>query len=371
MERKTCFVCNRSSVVHIYNLSNMPVKLICTPEPTGELNTLHFIQCQTCMTIQLGKLIPPEVLYSDSHNTISVGNVWKKYFECFRYILEPIVYQKTVLEIGDPSAKLATIVPSYTNWTIIEPNKNPNIILPPNVYFIQSFFDTTIEHTLVDVIVHSHVFEHIYDCESFLKTCYRLLKPNGKMVFGIPNMEYIAEKELAPCLGIFFEHTVFLSRASVTYLLETSGFRIDEIHLYDDHSFIFETTKTQPQFYPIPVFPDMYTQFLSSIQTYSQYIAECNIYIQSHPNKTYYIFGVSYNTQYLLTIQGGIQHIIGILDNSTDKQWKNMYGTKYIVFPPERIANETEPVVFLKNGFYTYEILCQLKHLNANCIVMY
>ena len=80
MKRLSCSICN-SKLQHIYSLNEFPIKLCCLDEPTYDKHELSFSQCEICKTIQLDKLIPLDILYSDSHNTTSVGNIWKKYFE--------------------------------------------------------------------------------------------------------------------------------------------------------------------------------------------------------------------------------------------------------------------------------------------------
>jgi len=53
------------------------------------------------------------------------------------------------------------------------------------------------------VIVHSHLFEHIYEPNLFLTKCYNLLDSDGEMFFGVPNIQNIADEQLCPFLGIF------------------------------------------------------------------------------------------------------------------------------------------------------------------------
>ena len=95
----------------------------------------------------------------------------------------------------------------------------------------------------MDIIIHSHLFEHIYEPNKFLNDCYHLLNDNGEMFFGIPNMEYIAEKSIAPFFGVFFEHTIFYNRENITYLLHKNNFELINIHYYGNHSIFFHVKK--------------------------------------------------------------------------------------------------------------------------------
>lgn len=373
MERINCSICNETPLVSLYVFPNMPIQLSCVDTPvTTQKQHLKFSQCPRCNTIQLSQLVPLDILYANSHNTISVGNTWKKYFELFTNILTSEIQGQTVLEIGDPSAKLANSLDGYHEWTIVEPNPNHDIVLNPRISFVKSFFDSMFHlDTPVDIIVHSHLFEHMYDFSAFLTKCHQLLRENGKMIFGIPNMEHIAKHNLCPCLGIFFEHTVYLSKESVTYLLHKHGFNIDHVYEYESHSYIFHTTKSIPKYVEPPSFPNMYNVFLSSIESSKLFVDMCLVYMDMHPSKTYFVFGASYNTQYLLSIVPELAKRINcILDNSVDKHNKYLFGYELLISPPTVICEVDEPVVILKNGYYVNEITSQLKHLNNNCIIL-
>jgi len=170
----------------------MPIKLCCLNIPELTKENMSFSICELCNTIQLDKLIPLDVLYSSSHNTESVGKVWKEYFQLFYKTIEDLIINKNILEIGYPSGKIANTSNGFSNWYIIEPNKNNNIDFKENIHFINDFFNEnfTIDKK-IDIIIHSHVFEHRYDLNVFLKKCYEIVDMDGNIIFGIGNMEYI------------------------------------------------------------------------------------------------------------------------------------------------------------------------------------
>lgn len=371
--RTHCCICDSSLYTPFYSLPNVPIKLACVSTPTIQKESLSFCCCNKCQTIQLRNLIPLDILYSESHNYVSVGQTWENYFQCMREILQPLTHQKTILEIGDPSAKLANHIDNYHKWYIVEPNKNPNIVFHPNIKFIPQFFDYRFSLSEpVDIIVHSHVFEHMYEPVKFLQKCWELLRPDGEMVFAIPDMEYIADRNLAPFLGIFFEHTVFLSRENIRYLLESTGFTLETIIPYKNHSIIFRARKTFLPDQPIsvPVFKNHMTSFLNSLDQFEKYVEIVNKNLSKHKNKPIYIFSASYNTQLLLAL--GIQEkkIDGILDNSREKQGKYLYGTSLKIFSPNETLKEKQCVVILKNGYYLDEIMMQIANLNSTTILI-
>lgn len=127
-----------------------------------------------------------------------------KLFFIFLSKLHPNIENKTILEIGCPSGKLALNLDNYKKWIIVEPNKNKMIDFHEKINFIETFFDdqfTTNEP--IDIITHSHLFEHIYKPNNFLQKCYEILTDEGEMIFGVPNMEHFTISNKTPFLGVF------------------------------------------------------------------------------------------------------------------------------------------------------------------------
>jgi hypothetical protein len=81
-----------------------------------------------------------------------------------------------------------------------------------------------------------------------------------------------------------------------------------------------------------------------------------------------YLFGAHIFSQYLLAFNLDQNKIEGILDNSSLKIGKRLYGTNLTVFEPKIIANENVGVI-LKVGTYRNEIIEQLKKINPNVTI--
>ena len=81
INRNNCAICN-GNLKNIYSLNNVPITLSCVENIEKlKYSNMSFSQCCSCNTIQLDKLIPLEILYSNSHNYNSVGETWKGYLE--------------------------------------------------------------------------------------------------------------------------------------------------------------------------------------------------------------------------------------------------------------------------------------------------
>ena len=379
MTRKDCCVCDKKGAnKNIYSLKNIPIKLTCSEVPFGEMSSISFSMCDYCNTIQLDQLIPLEKLYFESHNYVSVGNIWKNYFNLFVNRAEPIVENKTVLEVGCPSGKIALKMNNYKKWFIVEPNKNESICFNEKVCFIEKFFDETLHlEEKVDVIIHSHLFEHIYEPNLFLRKCHELLNDDGEMFFGLPNMEVFEKTNLTPFFGLFFEHTVFLNKENIVYLLQKNRFSVIDIIDYESHSTLFHCKKSvEPLCFHIEhCIENKKESFLYNVNSFETFVRKCNTII-SKRNKDVYIFGASYNTQFLLSFGLDSHRIKGILDNCKEKQGKYLYGYDIQIFDPTILSNNQDEndcnhsIVILKNGCYVDDVLHQIISINSNVEVI-
>lgn len=180
METRThCAICE-SPLQNVCYYENMPQKLACVDEP--QYNTFPFSvsKCIRCHTHQLDKLVPLNILYSETHNRTSVGKTWETFFDIFCEKIQGLTHNKRVLEIGCPSGKIVRkIAPHYKWYCIVDPNMVPfhetNTTTGAEMKGISAFFDEQFElqerNDTPDIIVHSHLFEHIYEPRAFLHLC--------------------------------------------------------------------------------------------------------------------------------------------------------------------------------------------------------
>ena len=87
--------------------------------------------------------------------------------------------------------------------------------------------------------------------------------------------------------------------------------------------------------------------------------ADKSLWLPGGAFRSAFLFGAHIFSQYLLSFGLDQSKIHGILDNSTLKIGKRLYGTNLTVFNPKVIANEDVGVI-LKVGSYRNEIIDQL-----------
>jgi hypothetical protein len=358
---------------HLYTFDDFPVFMGCSNEPsTSDITQdMSWYIGKTSGVIQLQNLLPLDILYSKSHRPGEIGSIWNQHHSALAKFINKHS-PTSVFEIGGSHGILATKYQQYQEipWVILEPNPNP--VNGCNAKFIKGFLDNnfTIDHT-VDTVVHSHVFEHIYNPDDFIQQLSKTISQRKKLIFSIPNMQAMLERKYTNCLQ--FEHTVFLTEDYVEYMLAKHGFDIlNKEYFMNDHSIFYSAVKsTQVQLKQLS--KDLYIKnkilFENYITYYQNLVKELNVKIE-RSSQPVYLFGAHVFSQYLIAFGLNTKNIVSILDNDTHKQTRRLYGTNLIVESPRCLQNIKDPVVILKTGAFSNEIKTDILN-NINSTVTF
>ncbi len=307
--------------------------------------------------IQLKELIPLDILYKESHGSGESGSIWDNHHKSFAKYINKF-NPSSIFEIGGGHGRLAKAYRSYGDiaWTILEPNPTPD--KNNKAVFIKGFFDKDfVYEDKFDTVVHSHVFEHLYDLDTFMKDLSNFIDDGKRLIFTLPNMQKMLEKKYTNCLN--FEHTVFLTEPYIEFLLAKYKFQIiHKEYFMEDHSIFYSALKDRN------CDPKKLSNNLYKINKniYNEYIAYHDKLISSlnsqidNIDSPLYLFGAHIFSQYLISSGLQINKIKYLLDNDQNKQGKRLYGTPLMVESPEILEFDNNPVVILKAGVYNDEI---------------
>ena len=365
ISRKINILTNKPTLETLFTLQKFPTYVGCvtTPPTNDALLDLTMDICTETGILQLKHLASLDQVYLFPHND-AIGPTWQEHNEKFIKFIEGFSPKK-ILEIGGGSGKLAQRYidqNSNVNWTILDPN--PLFEENHRIHSLKEYFSPklTLEGNF-DAIIHSHVLEHQSSPEQFFIDVSKFLIPGGLHIFSFPNLNEWLSRKYLNCLS--FEHTVFLTEVYVDCILERTGFKLlKKIKFRSDHSIFYLTKYTGNK--KLISFPNLYNQnkqlYLDYVKHYSDFTFELNSKLTNFPHKVF-LFGAHVFSQYLLSFGLDQSKIYGILDNSTLKIGKRLYGTNLKVFNPEIIKNETVGVI-VKVGSYRNEIIEQLKQIN-------
>ena len=373
IERKNSVIDDSCNLETLHTLNNFPVFMGCVNQPVSEdlIANQTWDICRNTGILQLKHLIPLDILYQAQHAG-AVGKIWMDHHDAFADFLHRSS-PSSVLEIGGAHGILSKKYKSLAKipWTILEPNPTP--VEGCDAHFIKGFFDDKFSSTeLFDTVVHSHVFEHIYEPNQFMRDLTDFMPEGSHLIFSLPNIQVMLERKYTN--GINFEHTIFLTEPYIEYLLAKHGFRLlSKEYFMDDHS-IFYTTVRDPSVKPVDMPGDLYHTnkklYLDYIKYHEELIEEINNKIKN-AKQPVYLFGAHIFAQYLIAFGLDTSCIVSLLDNDLNKHGKRLYGTNLTVNSPKVLAELENPVVILKAGVYNQEIQTDiLNNINDSVVFL-
>lgn len=368
--KTNCTFCG-GNLENLFSVSKMPMFMGAVSKFNDELlySDMTYTKCKECNCIQIKELIDSNILYQNNHNLDTIGDLWSNHYLEFSNFLKNDISGKRVLEIADPSCKVAKYISKLSKeWEIVE--YNPDFkTKSKNVKFIQKWFDVNFNEGSYDVLVHSHFFEHLFNPISDLKKMNECINIGGKMYFSVPNLEYIVNNNFTPANALHFEHTFFYKKDDLKLLLNLFGFEVNIVFEYKNHSLFYKCTKISDD-----ISFNTNFKFLDSSDKFNlNYVNSKNIIKKFNSKKGLdkFIFGCHVSTQYILSLGLDTDNVKYFLDNSTHKQNNFLYGYDILVNSPNIISNYENPIVLVSHmSIYAMEISEQLKKINKNVILI-
>lgn len=365
--RKKSVITGKKNLEHLITYKNYPVFIGCTDQPRASdfFADMSFSICKDSGIIQLDNLIPLDILYSQYHSE-AIGGLWSEHHQKFINFFSKFS-PNNVLEIGGSNCFIAERYlkkNSTTKWIIIEPSlakvKNPRIKI------ISKIFDGKLKlKKKINTVIHSHVLEHMYDPDKFMKNINFLINEGSLHIFSVPNLYKYMKKGYSNCIN--FEHSLFLTEYFIDHLLKKNGFKIIEKEYFYEHSIFYATRKTDKNFKKNlkSKYGEYKKLFIKYVNNNRKIVADINKRISKIEGDVY-LFGAHVFSQMLLNLGLNEKRIKFILDNSKIKQDKRLYGTNLFVKSPDFIRRKKKAIVILRVGAYQKEVKNQIKRINKN-----
>ena len=346
----------------IYTIPNFPVFMGVTDQEIKEdiKFPMNFQISKSSGMVQINPLVPLNLVYQNSHNSGIIGKTWSEHHKSLsNFILK--YNPENVLEIGGFTGILASHcleqLPNIS-WSIVDPHATND---DPRINIHKTFFDKNFQiKNKVQMIVHSHLLEHIIDINQFLTCCYENLQEDGLMILSLPNFKQFIKNRLMNCLN--FEHTIYLDEDFLVYLFNKYNFQIVEKEYFGSCNSIFFCLKKSNEKNEIKL-DSFYDKNKTSMSEYFEAIKHFIQQINKEDEK-FYLFGAHVTSQFLLSMGLDENKIINILDNDPKKMNNRLYGTNLIVHTPNILMYDESPSVIVKNGSYDKEISEQILELN-------
>ena len=367
--RPESLVTGKCNLEPLISLKNFPAFIGCTTQSIEKdiRADMNWSICPESGCIQLVDLLPQEVVYAEYHSE-AVGDVWSAHHDEFVDFCAEFKLSN-VLEIGGSNGAIAEKYidrAGPVGWTIIEPN--PGFSGNKNIKVINRFFDSSLLNDSYQHIVHSHVLEHTIYPLKFLADIHQFMQADSLQIFSVPNLYDYLKSKFSNTIN--FEHTFLLTEYLIDFMLEKQGFKIIEKRYFQQHSIFYATSKSQPN----PEVESLnyrshYQQlFLALLDEYRLEVIRLNKLIAS-VDIPVYLFGAHIFSQFLIYFGLNQERVVGILDNSKQKNSKRLYGTASFVNLPDVICSLSSVVVIVKAGQYQKEVIQQLRNLNKHILI--
>ena len=371
--REKCVLCGTSSFHPALRIPNFPVFMGTSASESSETDKIMdqvWVSCEKCGTLQLSELVPLDILYQQNHND-AIGPTWELHASELVDFLLQSENPRSILEIGAGDGKIAQKILEKRpdlSYSIIEPNftgKQEGIQLYQG--YVENHLNLIEE---CDLILHSHVLEHLYSPFETLRLISERMPFGSKMALSFPNLDVILRSGGANALN--FEHTYFVSEQTLGRVFQTVGLNVARLHRYRGHSLFFLLEKVNKVTGRIELgvtenAVNGFKQFWSRIDQLAGNLAQV---IREKPNSNAYCFGAHVFSQAILARGVELGSIRGILDNSPRKIGQRLYGTTLRVFDPAVLARQENPIVALAASHFQDEIRSQLLGINHQTIIL-
>ena len=127
-------------------------------------------------------------------------------------------------EIGDPTGKVIYDLGCGQNKTL---DSAIGMDIVPGADLLGNIDKLDVEHESVDIIISRHSLEHLPDAQKALNEWARVLKPDGKIIFVLPNDELI--NTMDPLLSAGSHLQAFTPSEFTTLVNKMVGLRVDRI----------------------------------------------------------------------------------------------------------------------------------------------
>ncbi len=365
IKRKHCVICE-GSLRECHTFNDFPTYMGVTNSAVENdaREDMIFSKCSTCSCVQLSNLIPLDILYSKPHNS-AIGKMWDRHhYEFYQFIKS---YAKgTIMEIGGGNLKLARHLEKETSVEkiIVHDYNFYQEDVSNKIIFKSPSESSNTQREKVDMIVHSHLIEHLYEPVSDIENMASLLPIGAHMAIAMPLIDVMIADKFTNAMN--FEHTYMLTYEMAEMMLNMAGLHIVDKKYFSPHIAFVIAEKTGNKSAPVVKYEGSVKAFNEFISYYKEEVEKIQSKIKSKKEDTF-IFGAHIFTQYLFGFGLSEGLFSNTLDNDPDKIGNRLYGTSLKVKSPKILKEVEYPVVVLKAAMYTEEIKKDiLENINPN-----
>ncbi|HLQ44275.1 MAG TPA: class I SAM-dependent methyltransferase [Planctomycetaceae bacterium] len=383
-ERTTCRACLATELLEVLSLGDQPpansfVKTEDLGKPEARF-PLSLRLCEACGMVQLGHVVPPELLFR-SYLFFTSSSQWmadhfsKLMTESAAEFVPP---GGLVVEIGsNDGTALSSIQRRDVRLLGIDPARNISVMAASRgVPTIAEFFNETLAAEVARVagqahlIVACNVLGHINDLDHVCEGIQRLLAPGGAFVIEVPYLGQFLERNEYDT--IYHEHLSYFAVRPLVTLMNRFGLRVERVRLFPVHGGTIRVTVQHGQGYSPEVsqwlereekarLADRFTfGVLAAQAARNRQLLMQRLTQLKHQGKKVIGYGAPAKGTVCLNYCGiGTDLLPAVLDSTPAKQGLHVPGTHQPILPPSALAEQNPDVLLLLAWNHADEIIAR------------
>ena len=246
-ERLSCRACGKESLVEALSLGDQPPANAFLRADELDLDEAQFPLsvrlCQNCGMVQLGHVVPPDLLFRAYSFFTSSSRRMSDHFaelmhDCSSRFVPP---GGLIVEIGsNDGTALASVDRRDVRLLGIDPARNISVMAAARgVPTVAEFFSQTLAQEVARVagraslIVACNVIGHINDLDDVCSGVEVLLAPDGGFVFEVPYLRDLLQHTEFDT--IYHEHLSYFAVRPMAELLGRHGLRLEHVEYFPVH----------------------------------------------------------------------------------------------------------------------------------------
>jgi len=243
-----CPICKSESLFKLLSRPNIPVheNLIFDKQDEAlkiERGNLNSVICEDCEFVFNQTFNNSLMNYGKGYENSQNSSVFfKKHISNLvdELIKKHHIRNSKILEVGSGNGYFLKNLVKNNSWKNFgigyDPSYNLSETNLDNLRFEKKFFDNTCKEN-VDVIISRHTIEHIPEAIPFLKNIRKISKPQTKIFFETPNVEWILKNEVF--WDFTYEHCSFFTKNSLITAFQTAGFKVNSIKSVFENQYLW------------------------------------------------------------------------------------------------------------------------------------
>lgn len=231
---RKCRICKNRKFKKIFSLGLQPIANKLLEKPVNVKNyPLELYQCSHCSLIQLGYIVPKEILYDTYFYIPSISKTHLKHFNDLATLLIKELSLKInslVVDIGSSNGSLLEYFQvKGMNVVGVEPAKNIKSDLPT----IRKYFTKSTANQIVNsqgkakLVIATNLFAHINDLDEFIESLDILLDKDGVFFAQFPDVRNLLKENQFDT--IYHEHLSYFTYEPLYHLFANSPFELYKI----------------------------------------------------------------------------------------------------------------------------------------------